>query len=99
MLYATDQTAPIPVKGLAASEMPFAWAGDDRSLLVLEGTSTRRIVAVDVATGRRATVREIAPSNPALIGPSSILLTPDGRSYVANYQLRRMTVFLVDGLK
>jgi hypothetical protein len=99
MLYATDQTAPVPVQGLAADEMPFAWAGDDRSLLVLEGTPPRRVVGVDVATGRRATVREITPSNAALIGPSSVFLTPDGRSYVANYQLRRMTVFLVDGLK
>jgi len=99
MLYATDQAPPVPVKGLAADEIPFAWAGDDRSLLVLEGTNQRRVVGVDIATGRRTTVREITPSNTGLIGPSSISLTLDGRSYVANYQIRRMTVFLVDGLK
>ena len=99
MLYATDQAAPVPARGFTAEEIPIGWAGDDRSLLVLEGTPPRRVVGVDVATGRRTTVRDIAPSNPALIGPSSVFLTPDGRSYVANYQLRRMTVFLVDGLK
>jgi hypothetical protein len=99
VLYATDQAASVSAKGLAADEIPFGWAGDDRSLLVLEGTPPRRVVGVDVATGRRAAVQDITPSNAALIGPSQVFLTPDGRSYVANYQLRRMTVFLVDGLK
>ena len=99
VLYSTAEGAPVPAKGLAADEIPFEWAGDDRSLLVLEGTPPRHVVGVDVETGRRTAAREITPSNTALIGPSQLLLTPDGRSYVANYQLRRMTVFLVDGLK
>jgi hypothetical protein len=99
MLYPTGDSTPVPVKGLAADEMPFAWAADDRALLIREGTNLRRVVAVDIATGRRSTALEITPSDASLIGPSSILLTPDGRSYVANYQVRKMTVFLVDGLK
>jgi len=38
-------------------------------------------------------------SEPALIGPSEVILTPDGRSYLANYNRVQMTLFLAEGLK
>ena len=79
--------------------MPIGWTGDDRSLLLLTDDTPRQLVAVDPASGRRSVVKTIAPSNPAFSGPTSVFLTPDGRSYVANYQRRAMTLFLVDGLK
>ena len=39
------------------------------------------------------------PSSSALFGPSGFFSTPDGASYVANYQGRQMTLFLVEGLR
>jgi eukaryotic-like serine/threonine-protein kinase len=99
MLYPTDRGEPTEVKGLAADEMPFDWTQDDRRLLLLTNARPRQLVAVEPSIGRREILKEIAPPNPTLIGPSSIYLTADGRSYVANFQRRAMTLFLAEGLK
>jgi eukaryotic-like serine/threonine-protein kinase len=98
-LYHTDGSAATPANGFTADETPIGWTGDDRSLLLLADTSPRQLIAVDPASGRRTVLRTIAPSNPAFIGPTSVFVAPDGRSYVANYQRRVMTLFLVDGLR
>jgi hypothetical protein len=98
-LYRTDGSAATPANGFAADETPIGWTGDDRSLLLLTDAAPRQLVAVDPVSGRRSVLRTIAPSNPAFIGPTSVFVTPDGRSYVANYQRRVMTLFLVDKLK
>jgi hypothetical protein len=79
--------------------MPFGWSGDDRSLLTLDGNPPRRIVATDVSTGRRTTLRDFTPSDATLVGPTSIFVTRDGRSYVANYQRRQAALFLAEGLR
>jgi hypothetical protein len=98
-LYRTDGSAATTANGFAADEMPIGWTGDDRSLLLLTDASPRQLVSVDPASGRRTVLRTIAPSNPTFSGPTSLFLAADGRSYVANYQRRVMTLFLVDGLK
>jgi len=56
---------------------------------------------VDPVSGRREVVREVRPSDPALVGPSpgQIVLSKDGRSYLANYGRRQDTLFLVEGLR
>ena len=100
MLYPTAGGAPLEVKGLEPNEMPTSWTSDGRGLLVMEGGNpSRRIVRVDPASGRRETFKDIRPSDPALIGPSEVILTPDGRSYLANYNRVQMTLFLAEGLK
>jgi Tol biopolymer transport system component len=98
-LYHTDGSAATTANGFAADETPIGWTGDDRSLLLLTDDSPRQLVAVDTLSGRRTVLRTIAPSNRAFIGPTSVFLTPDGRSYAANYQRRVMTLFLVEGLQ
>jgi hypothetical protein len=98
MLYHPDGSAATPVNGFTAEELPIAWTGDGRSLLLLTDASPRQLVAVDPSSGRRTVLRTIAP-NPALSGPSGVFLTPDARSYVVNYQRRVMTLFLADRLK
>jgi Tol biopolymer transport system component len=99
MLYRLDGGEPIAVNGLQADEMPTAWTGDGRSLVLLDGDPRRRIVALDPAGGRRELLKEIRPSDPSLFGPTQIVMTPDARSYAANYGRNQMTLFLVDGLK
>jgi eukaryotic-like serine/threonine-protein kinase len=99
MLYPIDGGEPTEVKGLAAGEMPFDWSQDDRRLLLLTNARPRQLVSLDPASGRREILKEIAPPNPTLIGPSSVFLTADGRSYVANFQHRAMTLFVAEGLK
>jgi Tol biopolymer transport system component len=98
-VYSTNGTAPAAATGFAPGEMPVAWTGDGRSLLLLERKPERRLISVDPATGRRAVFMVFKPSDPALNGPSQVVLTPDGRSYVANYGRRQDTLFLVEGLK
>src|SRR4029453_8847967 len=98
-LYRTDGSAATTANGFAAGETPIGWTGDDRSLLVLTETSPRQLVAIDTVSGRRTALRTIAPSNPAFIGPTSVFVASDGRSYVANFQRRGVRLFLVDGLK
>jgi Tol biopolymer transport system component len=99
MLYRVDGGEPIAVNGIQADEMPMAWSGDGRSLLLLDGNPPRRIVALDPTSGRRQVVKEIRPSDPSLFGPTQLVMTPDGKSYAANYGRNQMTLFLVDGLK
>jgi hypothetical protein len=98
-VYSIDGKTAVPAVGFAPGEIPIGWSGDDRSLLTLDGDSARRIVATDVSTGRREIVREITPSDSALTGPTSVFLSRDGRSYVANYQRRQATLFLAEGLR
>jgi len=98
-VYSTRGDAPAAATGFAPGEMPVAWTGDGHSLLLLERKPERRLISVDPATGRRAVFMMFKPSDPALSGPSQIVLTPDGRSYVANYGRRQDTLFLVEGLK
>jgi len=100
MLYATDGSGePSEVKGLVANEMPFDWTQDDRRLLLMTNARPRQLVAVDPTSGRREILREITTSNPALSAPSSVYVVADGRSYVANFQRRAMTLFVGEGLK
>jgi Tol biopolymer transport system component len=100
MLYPTAGGAPLEVKGLEPNEMPTGWTGDGRGLLVMEGGNpSRRIIRVDPESGRREVFKDIHPSDPGLIGPSEVILTPDGRSYLANYNRVQMTLFLAEGLK
>jgi eukaryotic-like serine/threonine-protein kinase len=100
-IYSTAGGAPAAVRGFAADETPFGWTSDGRALLLVERRPVRRIVNVDPVSGRREVVRELKPSDPALVGPGSgqVVLSKDGRSYVANYGRRQDTLFLVEGLR
>lgn len=81
------------------NEMPTGWTGDGRALFLTEGKPPRRIVRLDPVSGRRELVKEIRPSDSGLTGPALVVVTPDGRSYAANYGRASMTLFLVEGLK
>jgi Tol biopolymer transport system component len=98
-VYSLDGQPPIAAKGFGAGELPLAWTGDDRALLVLEGEAPRRLMAVDPLTGDRKLVREMRASDASLTGPNQVYLTPDGRSYVANYGMIETTLFLAEGLR
>jgi len=96
-IYAIDGGATIPANGFAIDEMPIAWSGDQ--LLLLTSGPPRQLVAVDPVSGRRTILKTLTPADPSLIGPGSVFFTPDGRSYIANYQRRVMKLFVVDGLR
>jgi Tol biopolymer transport system component len=99
MVYPLAGGEPVAVNGLEADDMPSGWTGDGRALLLLEGKPSRRIVRLDPTSGRRELVKEIRPSDSGLTGPSLVVMTPDGRSYAANYGRAQTTLFLVEGLR
>ena len=98
VLYPTSGGDPRPVNGLEPTEVPVGWSGDSRALFVATAPAARRIVRLDPASGRRETVREIRPGDASLSGPS-VMVSPDGRSYVANYGRIQMTLFVAEGLR
>jgi len=99
VVYAVNGGEPIAVPGLQANEMPIAWTADGRALVLLEGRPPRRIMRLDPATGRRELIKEVHPSDSSLLGPSQVIMMPDGRSYAANYGRLQMTLFLAEGLR
>ena len=67
-------------------------------------TALSRIYKLDLATGRKELWREIAIPDPAgimIVGPEfpTLLLTPDGSSYVYSYLRVLSDLYLVNGLK
>jgi hypothetical protein len=71
-----------------------------RVLLVRQGRRPARIFALDVASGERTLVREIAPRD--MVGVDAvgdIRLTPDGKSYAYVYIRSLYGLYQVTGLK
>lgn len=56
-------------------------------------------VLLDPTTGRRELAKDIRPLDSSLSGPKIVIVSPDGRSYVANYDRIQMTLFVVQGLR
>jgi Tol biopolymer transport system component len=98
-LYSTSGQPPIAAKGFAENELPASWSSDDRSLFALTAELPPTLVAIDPITGRRTPQPTPAPPLPNLLGPSQLIQTPDGRISVANFQVRSMKLFVVEGLR
>ena len=66
-----------------------------------EGKSDTKVYRVDLATGARELWRQIRLPDPITdsFTPDGMLLTPDGTSYVCNYQRIISDLYLVDGLR
>jgi Tol biopolymer transport system component len=91
---------PQPVKGAVAEDSPMRWRADGRVLFVSQGRLPVRIFALDVTTGQRTLVREIAPRD--IVGVDAIgdiRLTPDGNSYAYVYLQNLYSLYQVTGLK
>jgi Tol biopolymer transport system component len=100
MLYPTDTGEPTAVPGLSASEMPIAWTADGRAVLVAADSPRGRIDRIDLASARRDRWLDMRAADPSLLDRSlSIVLAPGSRSYIANYQQIRTTLYLAEGLR
>ena len=54
----------------------------------------------ELATGKKDLFKEFSPADPAGVGTiETILLTPDGRSYVYSYTHSLSDLYIVDGLR
>ena len=100
-LRSTSNDRVTPAPGLKPTDVPVSWNADGKSMLV---ETTARIPAiierVDVVTGARTTLKELAPPDRA--GLTMVRLSQwidDGRGYVYEFQRTLSTLYVVTGVK
>jgi hypothetical protein len=100
-LYPIEGGAPSAIPGLAPGELPVIWSSATSLFVVSRpGVVPARVSRVDITTGRRELVREIAPLDPAgIFSIDPVRLTPDGKSYVYSYRRLLSDLYVVEGLK
>ena len=89
-----------PVPGTQTGDNPIRWNADGRVLYVRNGVRPVGIFAIDVASGKRTLLHELAPSDP--VGTSNlqeIRMTPDGASYAFGYIRVLQNLYQVTGLR
>ena len=95
-----DGSAPEPFRSIDPADLILRFTADGRGLLVrrpgADGVS--QISRLDLATGVRAPVRQIAPLRGAnAFGP--FLMTADAGAYVFGYGVTVSDLYLVKGLR
>ena len=99
-LYPTAGGTPVDLSGSLPGDNPGGFTADGKGLYVSQVGNPCRVAVIDVATGRRSPMREIAGPDPAGIvafGPARV--TPDGRTMVAGYGRILSTLYRVTDLK
>ena len=100
VLCPTEGGEPRPVPGALPGEVALRWSGDGRSLYTHRaGEMPARVWRLDLATGRKELVHELAPPDPAgVTSIETILLTPDGGSYAYSYSANLSELYVFEGL-
>ena len=100
-LYPMDGGQPSSLSGIEPGESVIRWSGDGKYLFVTnEGVIPVRIYRVEVLTGRRQLVYMLAPSDPAgLWSIYSVLVTPDGKTYVYSDVRILSDLYVASGLR
>jgi hypothetical protein len=86
---------------MEAGEFPVQWSPDGRFLYIHRGGGfPGKIWKLEIATGRRELLREIALADPAgVTSIEQIFLTPDARTLVYGYYHNLSDLYVVSGLK
>jgi eukaryotic-like serine/threonine-protein kinase len=99
-IYPVEGGAPIPIPGMRDGETVVNFDETGNGIYVASGTAAQRIDHVDLGTGRRTFVREIAPVDPTGVGQiEAIQITPDGKSYCYSYMSALSRLYAVDGVR
>jgi Tol biopolymer transport system component/tRNA A-37 threonylcarbamoyl transferase component Bud32 len=90
-----------PIPGLDAGDAPISWTSDGRSLFVYRlGEVPATVNRFDVSTGRKQPWKQLVPPDVSGVTDiSSILITPNGNSYVYEYGRTLSDLYLVNDLK
>ena len=90
---------PRPVAGLNPGDRVVQWASDGRFLYVVRREEMPvKVWLLDPTTGDRRLFKEIVPAEPTN-SVWNFLITPDGQSYVCNFQRAFSNLYLVEGLR
>jgi DNA-binding winged helix-turn-helix (wHTH) protein/Tol biopolymer transport system component len=100
-LYPTDGGAPKALSGIEPAEETIRWSADGKDLFVANyGIIPTPVYQIEVITGRRKLVYNVAPSDAAgLWDIDPILLTPDGKSYVYSDYKILSDLYVTSGLR
>ncbi|HVH55866.1 MAG TPA: protein kinase [Vicinamibacterales bacterium] len=99
-LFPVDGGDVRPVPGTVPGDAPIRWNTDGRVLYVRNGRSPVRIFAVDVSSGTRTLLHELAPRDAVgTEGIAEVRLTPDGASYAYGYMRTLQSLYQVTGLR
>jgi hypothetical protein len=101
VLYPVGSGEPRPVKYLERADTVIHWAADGRSVMVFRpNTLPVRIEKVELESGKRTLVRELAPADRSgVTGISNVSVSADGKWYVYGYARDVFQLFTVDGVK
>ncbi|MCM3877305.1 MAG: serine/threonine-protein kinase [Thermoanaerobaculia bacterium] len=98
-VFPIDGGDPRPVVGLNPGDRVVQWTSDGRFLYVLRREEMPvKVWLLDPTTGNRRLFKEIVPAEPAN-SVWNFLITPDGQSYVCNFQRAFSNLYLVEGLR
>jgi dipeptidyl aminopeptidase/acylaminoacyl peptidase len=100
-LWTLGETATRPVPGMTREDVVAGWSRDSQSLLVYKRAAVpARLERLDVGTGRRTLIREVAPPDRAgLIALVGISTVDDARAYAYTYWKRVSTLIVVKGAR
>jgi eukaryotic-like serine/threonine-protein kinase len=101
MPFGSHPAPATPIRGIERAEAPIQWTSDGRGMFVFErGRLPSSIVRLDPTTGERTVWKELAvPDAAGAGGLISVHITPDGGTYVFNYQRILVLLYLVSGLR
>ena len=90
-----------PIKGLTSADAVLEWSADLRSVTVgSRGTIPAIVSQVNLDTGERTKVAELAPANLAgVLAVNPQVFRGDGRQYAYAYTKRVSALYLVTGLR
>jgi Tol biopolymer transport system component len=103
-LYPLNGGAPRSLPALRPQDDPVRWTVGGESIYVVDRepfwSTSRDLIRVDVATGKRTVVRTLAPADSVgLDNINEVTITPDGRAYCYTYLRRLGRLFTVAGLQ
>jgi len=100
-LYALAGGAPTPLPGLTNQDQPAGWAADGHSFFVFRRNELpAKISRYDTLTGRKELWKELNPPDPTGITQvNRFITTPDGSSYVYNYQRYLSELYSIEGMR
>jgi Tol biopolymer transport system component len=100
VLFPTDGGAQRSVPNVEPEEVIIRWTADGRGLYVLDFRKMPvTVYLLDLATGRRESIRSLAPSDAAgVLNVGPVLLSADGKSYVYSYR-RILDLYIVTGAR
>ncbi len=100
LLYPIEGGTPRSIAGLQSGDVPLLWGDAGRSIYVQNGVLPASIYRIDLATGDREFLKDLAPTDPAgLTGVYNIQLSADGKSTVISYTRSLAELYLVTGLR